>query len=1131
MTLINGPSGGGDRPVSRRRTAIGCIALVVVSAVPAMPAAAAPAVAAPAIAAPATAPPAAAAPAAAPGRPRTVTLISGDRVTVSRADATTATIEPGPGREGMSFATTVAQGHLSVVPGDAAPLLRTQQVDRRLFDITELVKLGYHDAARPTVPMIVQYRSTGVAARTRRAIAAAGGQVGRDLPAARGLAINARKSHATSVWKALKGEQRRDVRRVWLDGVRRLTLDVSVPQIGAPAAWKAGFTGKGLAVAVLDSGVDATHPDLTGKVVSKNFSTEPTAADTVGHGTHVASTIAGTGAASRGKYKGVAPEATILNGKVCEASGGCTESAILAAMQWAAVDRRARVVNMSLGAADTVGVDPLEEAVNSLSKQTGALFVVAAGNDGADETIGSPSSADAALSVGAVDRFDRTADFSSRGPGTSDGGIKPDIGAPGVGIVAARAAGTTMGTPATDFPATYQGADGTSMATPHVAGAAALLAQQHPGWTGAQLKSVLMASAKPDPAAGPFEQGTGRVDVGRAITQTLSSEPASVSFGWQRWPHDRDTALTKQVIYRNAGTAAVTLDLTLTGRTATVFRLSATRLTVPAGGTASLTVTADTTGAVAPGAYTGRIIATGGATQVSTPVAVQKEDERYNLTLRNIGLDGKLTPNYLAQVYQPHGDFLALPWHASGEVTIRVPKGRYTVGSYIDTVPSAEVFDSEVLMFQPVIDITGDRTVTFDARKTARVTQAVPDRTATPTGTLLNIAMTVDGGPVLYGVVDNDFSAMRIGLADPQAPGLPTMTGFVASGWARKNSGARGINSPYAYYAAEYVPGERLLNGGYGRTFTARELASETQKIRSFATGQRAVQWAVAIDGTGDPRGMAAPAVAVKAPGTRVNHYTTSPGERWALQTVVGLPDAEGRPDGPRWLAAPRTYRPGEKVRQEWGAAPYGLAFNAADTWIHREQDQVVAGIPQAGDAAGHVGFDDTQTTMSKLYRNGKLVGTDEGPVTGASGLPDARSTYRVEQTMKGGGYAGLATRRTVTLEFRSARPATGNRVALPALAVRCLPTLDATNSVRGTVGSLRLRVQDQTGRTVSVRTLRADVSFNDGKTWRSLRIGRNGVATVTYPKGKGFVSLRLRAADGKGTSVTQTVIRAYRFR
>jgi subtilisin family serine protease len=139
-------------------------------------------------------------------------------------------------------------------------------------------------------------------------------------------------------------------------------------------------------------------------------------------------------------------------------------------------------------ATSAVAPGQAEKAVNDLSASSGALFVMAAGNSGpSDTTVGSPGSAAAALTVAAVDRHDKIASFSSRGP-TADGRLKPDIAAPGVDIIAAKAA---HGTEGNDEASGYVSMSGTSMATPHTAGAAAVLAQEHPGWTGERLKAAL----------------------------------------------------------------------------------------------------------------------------------------------------------------------------------------------------------------------------------------------------------------------------------------------------------------------------------------------------------------------------------------------------------------------------------------------------------------------------------------------------------------------------------------------------------------------------------------------------------------------------------------------------------------
>src|SRR5690606_15447132 len=275
--------------------------------------------------------------------------------------------------------------------------------------------------------------------------------------------------------------------------------------------------------------------------------------------------------------------------------------------------------------------DPLEAAVDELTERTGALFVVAAGNEGpAPRSLNSPASADAALAVGAVDRSDQVPAFSSRGPRTGDGGPKPDLTAPGVGIVAARAEGTEIGDPVGDA---YVTSTGTSMATPHVAGAAALLAQQHPEWTAADLKAALMGSAEPNPEWSVFDQGAGRVDVARAIGQEVFADQGSLSFGRRLWPHDDDEPVTKRLTYRNTGDSDVTVELSVgladpDGAPAPegAASLSKESLTIPAGGTASVDVTLDTRHDGPDGIYTGKVTATG-PVELVTPLSIEKEVE------------------------------------------------------------------------------------------------------------------------------------------------------------------------------------------------------------------------------------------------------------------------------------------------------------------------------------------------------------------------------------------------------------------------------------------------------------------------------------------------------------------------
>lgn len=296
----------------------------------------------------------------------------------------------------------------------------------------------------------------------------------------------------------------------------RVALDYSTSQVKATTMWSLGYDGTGITVAVIDTGIDANHPDLKGKVIGwyDAVNGRTYAYDDQGHGTHVAGIIAGTGAASNGKYKGVAPGAKLVGVKVLGADGTGSVSDIIAGVDWVVQNKGKygiKVINMSLGGgSNSDGSDSLSQAVNN-AWNAGIVVCVAAGNSGPNtRTIGSPGAASKVITVGAVDDSDTIASFSSRGP-TGDGRLKPEVVAPGVGIIAARASGTSMGSPINTY---YTSADGTSMATPHVAGIAALLLQAHPTWTPDKVKTALIETAdvvKPSQIA-DIAYGAGRVN-------------------------------------------------------------------------------------------------------------------------------------------------------------------------------------------------------------------------------------------------------------------------------------------------------------------------------------------------------------------------------------------------------------------------------------------------------------------------------------------------------------------------------------------------------------------------------------------------------------------------------------------
>ncbi|KQZ09243.1 hypothetical protein ASD23_13265 [Agromyces sp. Root1464] len=695
-----------------------------------------------------TAPPAAspATPASAGGS-HTVTLITGDRVTVTDLADGTHTVEVDPVDPGEGFQTLDVAGELHVLPRGVMPYLAAGVVDRDLFNVSRLIEYGYDDASVDATPVILELDGDA-AARRSAPEPVPGVALGTPLASIGGAAASADHASAESTWAALTDAAASDARSfgagepdavslgggvaaIHLDGKVQATLDESVPYIGAPEAWAAGYTGDGVTVAVLDTGYDDTHPDLAGRVLADSTSFVPDEAvsdDPNGHGTHVASTIAGTGAASGGTHRGVADGADLLVGKVLSAAGEGQDSWIISAMEWAA--DRADIVSMSLGTRyGDDGTDLMSVALNEISAETDALFIVAAGNSSAPETVGSPGSAASALTIGSVD--DPSGElswFSSQGPLVRSGAMKPDLAGPGNDVTAARSADS-------DGSGSYVSMSGTSMATPHVAGAAAIVKQQHPEYTAAQLRAALTSTAT-DVGLTPYQVGAGVVDVAEAIEADIVAS-GSGDFGMLSWGED-DALVTRTIEYANRGDAEATIELAAAltdttpgaggglepGRAAVeaseVLTMDATSLTIPAGETRSVTLTADPSkvpaGAQLSGALTAAI---DDGTVTRTALGIIAEAERYDLTVTATGFDGEPLATY-GWIWNAETG-----WYTSfgvdGETTLRLPAGLYSVMSFMDVARNSDT-QAIALVGDPDVVLEGAATVAFDARATEPVT-------------------------------------------------------------------------------------------------------------------------------------------------------------------------------------------------------------------------------------------------------------------------------------------------------------------------------------------------------------------------------------------------------------------------
>jgi serine protease AprX len=318
-----------------------------------------------------------------------------------------------------------------------------------------------------------------------------------------------------------------------------------------------GVTGRGVGIAVVDSGIASWHDDLTAtsggrypygnQRVSKfvdfvNGQTQPY--DDHGHGSHVAGIILGNGYDSRGRQAGIAPDASLVSLKVLDAEGKGTISTIIAALDWIAANARTyniRVVNLSVGAAVTQSywIDPLALAARRLTER-GIVVVAAAGNLGRNAAgqqqyggILAPGNAPWVLTVGASStegtartNDDVVAGFSSLGPTRGDYLAKPDLVAPGRGIVSLAVPGSTLYQANADYLvdgkvdtaySPYLSLSGTSMAAPQVAGAVALMLEANPRLTPNLAKAILQYTANDDPDYGALQEGAGFLDVLGAV--------------------------------------------------------------------------------------------------------------------------------------------------------------------------------------------------------------------------------------------------------------------------------------------------------------------------------------------------------------------------------------------------------------------------------------------------------------------------------------------------------------------------------------------------------------------------------------------------------------------------------------
>ncbi|MFJ3762831.1 S8 family serine peptidase [Streptomyces sp. NPDC090080] len=1181
-----------------------------------------------------------------------------DSVTVSGPDGRRA--DAGITRQG---------GSTYVYPAAAKPYIAAGLVDKDLFNITLLMAQGFDDTQADGLPLIVSYGSTARRKAAARTLLR-GVQDVQQLSSIDSVALTEDRTASPTFWSALvtpaaSTQQRKasDTRapalaggaqKVWLDEKVHADLADSTAQIGAPQVWEKGDTGAGVDVAVLDSGYDPGHPDLSSVVKSSAvFVPDEDITDHLGHGTHVASTIAGSGAASGGKERGVAPGVDLHVGKVLDNTGSGLSSWVISGMEWAARDVKARVISMSLSnQSPSDGTDPMSQAVDELSEETGALFTIAAGNAGPDgSSVEAPGAATQALTVGAVASDDSVADFSSRGPRLRDDAPKPEITAPGVDILAARSQYASFGS------GYYATLSGTSMATPHVAGAAALVAASHPDWTGGQIKDALVSTAAQTPNQAADDGGNGRVDTVAATEGTLFATGV-VDAGI----HSGGGTVDRTVTWTNTADqpAEVSLAVAAGATPDGAFTIADPHLTIPARGTASTTVATHLDDLPADQHLTAQLVAAEGEETVTrTLLSVSTREEYHHLKVHVLGQDG--TPVSVLVSYQGKNGALNSAFSDStGTLDAIVRPGTYTVwttvavrgthgassaGFAVLSAPTVEVgkdSDAEV-----ILNASGVRRISLKTPKpsTDAVLRLDYSRSwsdgSPPAGESLMVGTGFDSlwalptakpasGDVLLTArwrMEQPLVAMTSGTQNfddlwvqPGSALQPTrdrtlLAVFAGNGLTEDYAGvdARGkiavvryqpeddsdddddeedgkdttASVPDQVEAAEnagvsllvlvndvngrlYEPVEKTSITVVGVTSTEGEsLISRLQASKSGSLPMHLVTHAtteylydlvhtwrggipanlsyepterqlgrVEVNFRNDPakevdeyRYDIQPYLGVKLGSTDLQHVgvhrtdwvTADPHVPWMEEATAGFDTLQ--------FSDLVCYPAGSTTRVEWFGPFDRPRINRSQDLPQRTGDTIDVTVPGWGDGTeNHVGTSgpgDLSQEIS-LYRGADLLAQSPGGHLQAD-VAGSRQAYRLVTTTARTGYPH-STRTSTQWTFASASPGADRTVQLPLLQVDYgIPTTADGTARRDAF--LQVKPSHIPGVAAgSVRTDSVELSYDDGRTWHSASLSRSQADATTRlhaPANATFLTIRVRASDSRGDSVTQTIVRA----
>uniref|UniRef100_UPI003F494EED hypothetical protein n=1 Tax=Nonomuraea bangladeshensis TaxID=404385 RepID=UPI003F494EED len=447
-------------------------------------------------------------------------------------------------------------------------------------------------------------------------------------------------------------------------------------------------------------------------------------------------------------------------------------------------------------------------------------------------------------------------------------------------------------------------------------------------------------------------------------------------------------------------------------------------------------------------------------------------------------------------------------------MTTRLPKGRYLIEGAVYTQAGSRAH----LTAHPGVVLDRDLSFTMDPRTGKPVEVAPPASARLELG---DIGYAIQSRTRLFGggMLINDLNVLTIAqLGRPHKDDI--LTGKVNTQWAGPGGEAYGL----AWFPAGKMP------AGFTRTVQKRDLATARAEFGATTKGHigrrsvspsptsgNAFVWSLLSD--------------VPLPGARTEHYSTD-GTVWTGS--VNQTDTDGTIHAV-WTAPPQTYQAGRRYTARYIDAVYGPGAASSEnaTLAQRRGDTISINVPMFTDGNGNAGFSRTDQATTKLYYNGKLIGEIAAPASGTfENVPPKAGVYRLATSVVRGAAFDLSTRIDAEWTFRSAHVRDRQAPALDVIFVRFLPRLEADDSAKaGRVQLVPLQLQDQRGATLRPKLLSAEVSYDEGKTWRQVPLVASHTAKLSHPKNASTVSLRASATDADGNTVKETVIRAYKLR